>query len=286
MLDRGREPIEGRVWFVSHIVTVGRWVTAPLDDDDLFFSYVVNDLGLGATPAVLYDPRDPGPELRVYPNGLGDAETVEKLHIANTDIDISDVYARISAIHKHHLVTPGAQHRGTRVWEDAAHERAVTNAEDVLGGLIAAGLQAAYPMCIVRIEQTLPVGRLDIEIEERLLAEPGVVKRHAVLELKVLRGRNPGGTAVSKSAINKMVHDGVVQAAAYRDDKEALAAALCCFDMRREFHGAQCFAKVTKLASELAVETWSWHLFNTAAAYRKHRLDSGSLGRGMVSART
>lgn len=279
MLDRGRERLEGRVWFVSHVVTVGRWMSATFDEDDGLFAFVTEDLALGATPAVLYDPRPPGPELRVYPNGLGDPEVVESLHIAQSDISIEEVFSRIDVLHRNQLVTPGSQSAGAKVWEDASKGRASARAEDVLSGLVAAGLQTAFPMCKVRVEQPGPSGRLDIEIEERILADPGAVKRHAILELKVLRGLNSRGTPASRRTVNKWINDGVVQAASYRDDKDALAAALCCFDMRREFSGHDCFSVVSKLALELDVRLRTWHLFQSSSDFRRHQAESGALAR-------
>jgi len=278
MLDRGRERLDGRVWFVSPVVTVGNWIDASFDADDGLFRFVTDELALGSTPAVLYDPRPPGPELRVYPNGLGEPELVEALHISQSDMSVEELFARIDVLHANQLVTPGSQSAGAKVWIDASRGRASSRAEDILSGLIAAGLQTAFPMCKVRVEQPGPSGRLDIEIEERLLDQPGAVKRHAILELKVLRGVSDGGTPTTQRSINKAIKDGVMQAASYREDKDALAAALCCFDLRREFSGHVCFAGVTTLAADLSVQLRSWHLFHSSADFRRHRAESGALG--------
>lgn len=280
MLDRGREPIENRVWFVTHLVNAGRWIPADFDSDDELFRFITEDLKLGSTPAVIYDSRRPGPELRVYLNGLADVEAFESLHIAFTQtISLEDVYARIDAFHKNQVVTPGVQHRGTGVWQTASKGWVKANAEDVLGGLLCAGLQMAYPMCKVRAEQPQPAGRLDIEIVEGVFEEPGTVHCHAILELKVLREFNVSGNRVLHNTILEQVRDGVAQAAAYRNEKDARNAALCCFDMRLEFSGTQCFADVVSPAAEVGVELRVWHLFSSAAAYRRHQMDAGALTR-------
>jgi hypothetical protein len=57
MLDRAREPLVHRVWFVTHIVTVGFWLPAQFETDDDLFRYVVEDLDFGSVPAVLFDGR-------------------------------------------------------------------------------------------------------------------------------------------------------------------------------------------------------------------------------------
>lgn len=279
MLDQGREVLDHRVWFVTHVASVGTWVPAQFVDDDDLFRFVTNDLGLGGVPTVIFDPRLPGPELRYYPNGLDDPESHEALQIANEPISLDEIFRRIDAVWANQLVTPGAQPRAMKLWANAERGQSASNAEDLLSGLLAAGLQSAFPTCHVRVEQPQPTGRLDIEVEERIAEQPGAVMRHAILELKVLRGRNPNGTAVSERRIRTWVEDGVGQAAAYREDKGALAAALCCFDMRSEFTDRQCFAHVAESASELEVELRVWHLFASAAAYRRYLVSSGSLSR-------
>ncbi len=285
MLDRAREPLGHRVWFVTHVVTVGHWVPAQFDRDDDLFRYVVDDLALGSAPAILFDARDPGPELRYYPEGLAEAERVEPLTIAFSVISLDEIFQRIDLIHENQLVTPGSQPRGAKLWGDAASGTVASNAEDVLSALLSAGLQTAFPTCKIRVEQPAPVGRLDIEVEERTPERRGGVTKHAILELKVLRGRNPNRTRVSPKRIERWVDDGVTQAAAYRDDKGAAAGALCCFDMRDQFTDRQCFAHVLDVAAELDVELRVWHLFDSSDAYRRHLRASGTLAKTASPAR-
>jgi hypothetical protein len=284
MLDRAREPLEHRLWFVTHVVTVGHWLPARFEQDDDLFRYVVEEVGLGGVPAVLFDARDPGPELRYYPRGLADADEVEPLTIAYTVITLDDIFRRIDLVYENQLVTPGAQPRGARLWADSSRFIAASNAEDVLSALLSVGLQTAFPTCKVRVEQPAPVGRLDIELEERTPERRGGVVKHAILELKILRGRNPNGTRVSGGRIDRWVSDGVTQAAAYREDKSAAAGALCCFDMRETYTDRQCFAHVVELAEELDIELNVWHLFASAAAYRSHLRASGKLSSAVAHA--
>ncbi len=282
MLDRARDAIEGRIWFVPHVVTVGYWLQPDSGDDDTLFRFVSEEVGLGGTPAVVYDHRGGEPQLRLYVKGLGSPGVVSVIHIAFADVSIQQIFDTIQAVYRTQLVTPGTQHRATRVWSDASRLRAASDAEDVLGGLLSAALQAAFRTCTVLVEQPQPSGRLDIEILERVLSEPGTVRHHAILELKVLRGLNRNGRPVSLQSVNKWISDGVEQAAAYRDERGAREAALCCFDMRQEHAGPQCFAHVTRMATEMDVHLRSWHLFSSASAYRRHLRLTGALTRNLA----
>jgi hypothetical protein len=283
MLDRGGEELVGRVWFVTHLVTVGTWVPADFDTHDEFFKYVTDDVGLGEAPTVVYVPGDGDPELRFYAAGLADPETVERLQIAARPISLEEIFQRIEPLYKNQLVTPGVQQRSSSVWARAAAGRASSSAEDTLSSLLTAGLNTAFPHCKVRTEQPLPAGRLDIEIEERIPNVPGAIMRHAILELKVLRGRRENGVAVSAATCRAAVAEGVLQAAAYRLDKGALAAALCCFDMRPNFAGAQCFADVLETAAQTDVVLQVWHLFDSAEKYRQYLFASGALVPGAAA---
>jgi hypothetical protein len=266
MLDRGRESLDHRVWFVTHVVTVGTWVPARFDEDDELFRFVSDKMGVGGVPTIVFDPRDPGPELRYYSQGLDEPEDFESLQIANTQISLDEIFGRIDLLYANQLVTPGAQGRGAKLWLNARKGLTASNAEDVLSALLAAGLQTAFPACRIRVEQPQPTGRLDIEVVERMLGHPGGVMEHAILELKILRGRNPNGTAVSANRIRRWIENGVGQAAAYREDKGALAAA-----------DRQCFAHVIEAAAGMEVELRVWHLFASSETYRRYLVSSGSL---------
>lgn len=276
MLDRGLEQIEGRIWFVSHVVSVGSWLEADFADEDALFKFVTVDLMSGGIPTVLYDPRRPVPELRFYPNGLADVENYEVLNVAFTSISVATIFEKIDLLHEKGLVAPSA-FSGVSVWRNASRGMPVNNAEVVLGALLTTGLQQAFPTCTVRTEQTGPTGRLDIEIEEPVFSKPGVFVRHAILELKVIRGFNSQGNAVTDSAVKRHIRDGINQAAAYCSDRGAGLAALCCFDLRREYSGQGCFSSVQVHARSVGVHLRSWHLFWSAKDYRNYLDRSGQL---------
>lgn len=95
------------------------------------------------------------------------------------------------------------------------------------------------------------------------------ITRHAVLELKVLRSFFFGGKPVTDTETKGWIAEGVVQAAEYRDDRSALAAALCCFDMRKGDSLETCFTHVTDEAKKRNVTLRRWHIHNSAKAFRK-----------------
>lgn len=281
MLDQGREELERKIWFVNHAVAVGTAYKVDATDDEEWFQ-LVEKLGLGNSPAILYDPRPPYAEMRFYPHGMNEPEHYDLVHIAHTEVTVDDIFARIDAIARKRLVTPLMQKKyaGFSLWADSKRGWSASDAEKNVGRLLSFALQGAFPTCDVSIEQPQPAGRLDVEIEEPIFGEPGGVRRHAILELKVLRGRDSAGRSVSERKTSSQIEEGVTQAAAYRSERLALVAALCCFDMRQQYTGRRCFNFVSRQAAALCVELGVWHLFSTAKAYRRHRVTLDSLGAG------
>ncbi len=115
-------------------------------------------------------------------------------------------------------------------------------------------------------------GRLDLEIDEKSLNGTSVI-RHAILELKVLRSYGSTGKQVTDKYTLEWVEKGVAQAYTYREDRSALASALCCFDMRLNNTGEKCFSHVLDLASRLKVELKLWYIYATSEKYRNDRVN-------------
>ncbi|MEX2291790.1 MAG: hypothetical protein WD794_15875 [Mycobacteriales bacterium] len=280
MLDNGRTDVEGQLWFVGPPVVRG--VAAPLsvDSDDAIWQQV-EELGLGAVPAVLYDPRCSPPTVRFYPNGLADADNCRTTEIAGTaGVTLDAVFECIDHLHLTELVTPDAQSELGRLWRDPGKGWPVPQAELTVQMHLRTALNAWFPTCTIRPEQSQVSGRLDLEVEERDESRPAGFVRHAVLELKVLRSRNSTGASTSAAQTEKWVEEGVEQAFAYRSERDALASALCCFDMRAQHDDP--FGAVSEKAATLQVALRAWPLFPSAKKWRKwltvHRLDVGGDG--------
>ena len=268
MLDNGLTTVTGRLWFVNAVVVTGKYIEIDAHDDDQIFREVTETLQLGHVPAILFDPRLTISQIRFYSNGLGQPESYEPLTLTNPDVTLSSIFKVIDRIYESCLVTPEAQTRSGKLWAKEQNYWAAADAEDVVQTNLKAGLATAFPTCTVRHEQTSPSGRLDLEIEESDPVERGRITRHAVLELKVLRSYGSSGAPYSESTTLGWVRSGVEQAAAYRDERSALASALCCFDMRKEASGETCFDHVRELATELKVEMKIWYIYATSHEYR------------------
>jgi hypothetical protein len=269
MLDNGLTSVTGRLWFVSPVVVTGKYVELDDDDDETIFGVVTTSLELGAVPAIVFDPRTTVPTVRFYPHGLADAETCEAVGIAGSDVSLQRIYEAIEKVYQNCLVTPEAQARAGKLWVDGDKWWPSPQAEDVVQLYLRAGLTTAFPTCTVRHEQTAVPGRLDLEIEESDALDRSKVTRHAVLELKVLRSFRSSGTVVSAKDTLEWVESGVRQAASYRGERGALAAALCCFDMRQQHSGEKCFEHIRDLATGLTVDLKHWFIFGTSEQYRE-----------------
>ena len=270
LLDRGLIPVNGRIWFVSAVVVVGEFVEIGQMDDNALFSFVTETLKLGQVPAVLFDPRGGLPEIRYYEQGLGDPNTCERILISGADISVDRIFQVIDHIYSEHLVTPDAQLLSVgKLWENPQRGVPVEQAEEMIQLHLLIGLQQAFRGCKVRVEEKDTTGRLDLELEEQDWVDPTRFIRHAVLELKVLRSRGSTERTVSSTKTKEWVLSGVKQAAAYKAKRNAIATALCCFDMRDADTGNECFVEVTELAEQLGVRLERWYLYSSAARYRE-----------------
>jgi hypothetical protein len=274
MLDNGITPINGRIWFVGAGPASGRYVDYDVSDDDELFRLVTDALGQGSTPAVLFDPRLPVPGARYYPRGLGEADTYETLSVSDAKVDLDEVLAVIEKVYQACLVTPEAQTEAGRLWHNHDKWWPSHKAEAIVQLNLKAGLVGAFPTCTVRHEQTIPEGRLDLEIEQSDPLDRSKVTRHAIIELKILRSFGETGAAVNDKYILDWVKSGIVQAASYRDSKNAKWAALFCFDMRKTDTGETCFHHVLAMASSLSVFLKRWFLYAKSAHYRAAMVSS------------
>jgi len=277
MLDNGLTPIEGRLWFVSPVVTSGKCLALEAWEDAAVFKFACDELNVGPLPAIVFEPRTRHPEARYYPLGLAQPERYEQLRLSGATISLPEILAVIDLIHKRVLVTPNAHALGPALWQKPRKHWPSSSAEQLIQMHLRTGLTTAFPSCTVRPEQSQSTGRLDLEIEELDWSDPSTVTRHAILELKVLRSYTNTGGTVSTAQTSGAVTEGLTQAWAYREDRRARSSALCCFDMRVAFTGEKCFTCTIKVrAGNLKVALRVWHLFASARAYRTALAASGT----------
>lgn len=270
MVDNGLTQLSSRVWFVNAVVYRGRYLDFEYADDAALFQLVEETLQCGAAAAIVYEPRTTPATLRFYPAGLANPDACTVLELDRQgEVDVESVLGVIDDIHKNLLITPDAQDAAGDTWADAARGRPAVNAEARIQMHLRSGLTVAFLGCRVRKEQPGIPGRLDLQIERSDTRNAGQVTIFVVLELKVLRAFWNTGSVVRDAENTEAVEKGVYQAAAYRDDRNARAAALCCFDMRREDTGDHCFDAVRDVARNRDVTLRSWHLFWSSDDYRR-----------------
>jgi hypothetical protein len=268
MLDNGLTPIGGNFWFVGPLATRG--CALKLDDwpdDGEVFDSAIENLEIGDVPAVLFENRTGTPQLRHYPAGLAKPEDVSVVALGGERIDIKRVLEVIDNAHSAHLVTPQGS-AVVQLWKDRGKYWPMPDAERKIQFILRVALQSAFPATVIREEQPQTSGRLDLEIEE---SQRGGVVRHALLELKVLRSYGSTGRSVSGKENGKAIEEGIRQAASYRDERDTIASALCCFDMRKTCTEEQCFSTVRATAGKRKVHLRVWHIFASA---REHRAAS------------
>jgi len=268
MLNNGKVPIAGRLWYVNEAVVSGKYLELEATDDDEIFSIVTDRLQLGTVTAAIVEHRTKTPAVRFYPRGLGEPDDMRVIPIAAT-VTLNQIFNAIDRIHEKSLLTPDANSVAGKLWKNATKCHPIKNAEDVVQMYLRIGLTMAFPTCDIRHEQPSAVGRLDLKIEESDALDKTDVKRHAILELKVLRSYSSSGKPLSAAQTGKWIESGVNQAHYYGKEWHAKGKALCCFDMRQEPTGEHCFSHVRKLAKDLQVELKLWFLFRSSERMRR-----------------
>lgn len=266
MLSNGQTKLNGRLWFVVPPVNSGQFIEMDADEDDEIIARI-EELGLADHPAIIFEPRTSSPQIRFYVDGVNDLEACSTANILE-DISLDSICEAIDHIYHRLLKTPEAQNSEGKLWEKSDKNWPVEKAELQIQNYLRTGLTMAFPTCIVREEQTDIPGRLDLEIEQQDFGVQGKFIRHAILELKVLRSFGSTGKSESNNKTLEWIKSGVEQAASYRRKRCALSCALCCFDMRVDDTGNDCFKHVQDQANQLEVRLERWYLYSTSKKYR------------------
>lgn len=269
MLDNGRHELNGRVWFVGAGPGSGHFVPFDVESDDELFRFVTDDLGLGDVPTIVFEPRLDDPYLRHYPNGLNTLETFEDLSLSGSQITFDNVSQAIERTYSEKMKTPDAQPGTGKLWKNQRKWWPRRDAEGRVQMYLEIALNSAFPSCVIRSEQSIAEGRLDIEILEHRADDRSMITQHGVLELKVLRSFSESGAAVSQETTKQSIESGVMQASAYRCSKKAKWGALLCFDMRKDDMGNEnCFKHVIMLSKRLDVYLRRWFMYATSRQLR------------------
>lgn len=271
MLGSGRHELGGRFWFVGPAARRG--VALSLEGwperDKEVFDLACESLDIGEVPAVLFEARTESPELWFYPRGLADPESGISVPLSSESIDLDRIFEIIDRAHRDAIVTPQRKApAGMKLWKNARRHHPVKQAEARIQYILRVALSAALPpTMVVREEQDEATGRIDLEIDERVPGA-GIHICHALLELKVLRSYRSTGKPVPPAKVNEAIEEGVIQAKSYREAREALASALCCFDMRKQPNGSSCFGGVEGKARRGKVKLRVWPVYASVQQYR------------------
>ena len=263
MLDNGREALTGRIWFVGASTASGHFTEYKKMDDDALFTVITDHLDQPDTPAIIFDPRLSKDEIRFYPKGLRDPSSYELVPLTMVQVTIGEVLIAVDGTYKEKMITPNAQPKAGKLWKNETKWWPQKNAEDRVQMYLEIGLNSAFPTCTIRSEQSIPEGRLDIEIIENDALDRSIITQHGILELKVLRSFSESGkTKYDDKQRKKWIKSGVAQAASYRDGKGAKWGALLCFDMCDSDVGESvCFSHVQHLSKKLSVHLKRWYLY-------------------------
>ena len=266
LLGDGSVEICGKIWFANVTVQSGRCLDVDCVEDGAMFDKV-EALGLGTVPAVVFNPKVAVPIVRIYAQGIGVEDDVEAIEIDDHDVSLKEIRDIIDLMCEKELCTPGAQQPGLSMWAKASKCWAASNAEAIAQLCTKTALSVRLFSCDIRREQTMRVGRTDLEIVQKF--RHGKTVTWAELEIKVLRERNRNGKKWSDNWVERWMRKGIMQATAYRDEREAEFGMLCCFDMRQEDRGDLiAFANVKDYATENDITLHRNFLYSSAEAWQ------------------
>jgi hypothetical protein len=277
VINSGQVCIAGKIWFVSEFANSGRSIETN-DPSNLgaLFAVVTEELELGTVPALLFDPRTSGNQIRYYPKGLAKDDLCDVCDLSGETLTVERILEVIDRVWLASLASPKLT-TPFALWTRASKNIPGERAEQKIQGLLRTGLQAGIPSCDPRVEYDLRSGRADIVLEEPDLIEQSTVHYRAILELKVFRSRTHSNEPVGKQVAIDAARDGIEQVASYAKERRAPIAALCCFDMRSTCTGAGAVSPAARLlAANSGVEVAIWFLFSSAAALRRFERSSGS----------
>lgn len=272
IIDNGSKIFSGRLWVSSCGFKSGYSLPFRSSADAGVFAEV-ESMGLGQHPAFVFDPNAADPELRYYPQGLGDTDRVQRIMVAQHNFSIETLDKVLQRFHDYNIVTPDAVLGDQDPWTDAAKYWPRTNTEAFLQGWLKSVLTVAFLDLMIRFEVRGNEGRCDLLVVSPHASQHHAWLYHAALELKVLRSFTSGGHSVAKTRTAKAISDGLLQAIAYKSEQAAEIGMLCCFDMRTPTHcnGDACFAPVAKKAQQSGVELRRYRLYGSSSDLRAEK---------------
>ncbi len=270
MLDLGRDRVTQRLWFVNCVANDGVAVEIGRNQSHTaVVQLVTDDLSLGTVPALMLDTSET-PVVRFFPNGLSDLQTVSTIPLQSEGVDWERIRITVDGVYRSSLITPEVQNPSENLWEDAPKYWVASDAEYKVQSAVKAALAGAFPYCDIRAEQPQAEGRHDLLIEESASDPNGgkVLVPHAMIEIKVLRSRNSGGTSVSDNATSAWAISGVRQAHSYGVGRHSHLFLAIFIDARLPSATLDCLQAAHDLAGELSVTIGRWKVYGKSADLR------------------
>jgi hypothetical protein len=278
IIDNGSKRFAGRLWIASPVFISGYWL--PLEHSEAAeVFHEIGERGVGDTAALVFDPNASDLELRFYPDGLNNIDSVRRFVIAEQVFSLDALDKVLRRFHESNIITPDAALGDLNPWNKSEQYIPRPKTEAFLQGWLKSVLSIAFADPIrIRYEYPGTEGRCDLLIVSHHLTQPNTWIYHAVLELKVLRSRTSGGKAVSLTVRASAVSDGLLQAIAYKHEHAAELGMLCCFDMRLPGHcnGDACFEPVRSQAVEHQIELRRYRLYGSSEDRRADRYGRSS----------
>ncbi|WP_127520024.1 hypothetical protein [Mesorhizobium sp. Z1-4] len=239
----------------------------------------IEDLGLGNSRIFLFDPNATDFEIRYYPYGISDADTVQIFLIWQHEFSIEALDRVLQRFYETSIRTPDAKIGPEGPWSNPAKyvPRPETEAflQNWMKIAINVGFQAPYSC---EFEKPGTEGRCDLMLVSKHPTLENTQIHHAVMELKVLRSRTSGDNPVSETVRREAVEKGLKQAIAYKNEQNAELAMLCCFDMRTVAHcdNDGCLEPIAAPAKTAGIELRRYRMYGSSDDHRNETYGASS----------
>ncbi|HEY0156731.1 MAG TPA: hypothetical protein VGF28_05505 [Thermoanaerobaculia bacterium] len=267
-LNNGSRRLVGNIWIAGPSMSSGYYLEL-LGESSADLQQALVSRGLGDKAAFVFDPTATVPELRYYPRGVDDADTVHRFSFAASSFSLEALDEIMSEFYDDSLKTPEAGGTEFTPWAKSSAYIPRKRTEVFIQGWLRSILKARLRNCEIHAEIPTDEGRADLLIVSKSASLNSWIY-HAVLELKVLRSVTSTKSAVPPGEREQAVCEGILQAIAYQKKLAPSVAMLCCYDMTKPEHciGDACFAPVLRKAKAWHVQLRHYRIFGSSKDLR------------------
>ncbi len=268
LLTAARHDPAGWIWFGRERFNSAVAVPLPACGDAELVDHIVDELGVGGTPAIFFDSDDE--VVRIYPQGMENPEACWCQPLSSAEVTLEFIHDLLDRLHANLLVTPSASDSPNALWEDRVKAYPIKEAERGIQQILNIAFVSNTSFEFLKVEQEHKgvMGRCDFILKEQDPFDNTTWTNHAILELKVVKSFTHTGSSVADSANKQAVSDGLDQARDYRSSHSCRLAALCCYDMRKPPDHEQAIEHELERAQSESVALWSWPIHNITKSAR------------------